>query len=281
VAQVHQRVFVSLASLFVLLGCTVVRADDSAAEKTLAENGLKIVGSLAVTETEGQIKTKLTEARRLSRQLNAAIMQQKGTMSPKERQDTINNINGQMGQLKNEMNAVGQQMNQLSRFRGRSFNSNAQQQFAQLQAYRSQLQYELNQESDFLGQLKNQTADPKAKDKIDAEVTDKREAYHQALVDLRTLADDTTQKYQDLAQSDAVKKAIESLGKGKHDKPKLGPSHDFHANVKLLEKLEKAETAAEVDPFAAKSSRRSGKAAKASRSLPAAKASSNSSGADN
>jgi hypothetical protein len=280
VSNASKRALALLASLTCLLGCAVVRADDSAAEKTLADNGLKIVGSLAVTETEGQIKTKLIEARRLSRQLNAAIMQQKGTMGPKERADTINNINDQMGQLKNEMNAVVQQMNRLSQFRGRSFNSSAQQQLMELQAYRSQLQNELNQESEFVNQLKN-PADPKAKDKVDAEVKNKREAYHDALVELRTLADETTQKYQDLAKNDEAKKAIESLGKGKRDKPKLGPSHDFHTNVKLLEKLEKAEAAAEADPFATKPARRSGKAAKALRSLPKTKSASDAPAADN
>ncbi len=228
------------------------------------------MGSLAVTETEGEFKTKLTEARRLSRQLSAAIMQQKGTMGPKERADTITNVNDQMGQLKNEMNAVGQQMNQLSRFRGRSFNSNAQQQFMQLRAYRSQLQSELDQESQFLKQLKN-PADPKAKDKVDAEVNDKRDAYREALTDLRTMADETRDKYLDLAKNAEVNKALESLGKGKRDKPKLGPSHDFQANVKLLEKLEKAAAFDDHDPFATKPGRRAGKAAKATRSLPKAK----------
>ena len=35
------------------------------------------------------------------------------------------------------------------------------------------------------------------------------------------------------------------LGKGLREKPKLGPSHDFLTNVKLLEKLEKAESGGE------------------------------------
>ena len=47
------------------------------------------------------------------------------------------------------------------------------------------------------------------------------------------------------------------LGKGKREKPKLGPSHDFLNNVKLFEKLEKAESAAAGDPFQEKPAHRS------------------------
>ena len=47
------------------------------------------------------------------------------------------------------------------------------------------------------------------------------------------------------------------LGKGLREKPKLGPSHEFLTNVKLLEKLEKAESSGETEPSAAKTGRRS------------------------
>ena len=84
-----------------------------------------------------------------------------------------------------------------------------------------------NQDSALLNQLKSQPSDPKAKDKIDAEVRDQREAYHQALLDLRKLVDSATEKYAELAKNDDVKKALAALGKGMREKPKLGPSHDF------------------------------------------------------
>ena len=123
--------------------------------------------------------------------------------------------------------------------------------------YRNQLQSQVSQESAWLNQLQSQKADPKAKDKIDAEVADRQVAYRQALSDLRALADSTTEKYAELAKDPEVKKAIEKLGQGKRDKPRLGPSHDFFNNVKTLEKLEKAESASTDDPFQEKPSKRS------------------------
>ena len=44
-------------------------------------------------------------------------------------------------------------------------NNEAAEMYAELLAYRNQLQAELNQDSYFLNQLKSQSADPKAKDK--------------------------------------------------------------------------------------------------------------------
>ncbi len=262
-SRVRRCAFTLLTSLTVLLGCAHRAPPTALAEETLKKHGLKIVGSLAVTETEAQIKSKLTEIRRLSRQWDAAVKQQKGTLSPEQRQELVTNINNQIGQLRSEMNTVVQQMNQLQRFRGRSFNSNAQQQLMELQLYRGQLQSEVNQESLFLNQLKSQPADPKAKDKIDADVRDRREAYEQALVDLRSLVDETKEKYRDLATNDDVKKALAALGKGRSDKPKLGPSHDFVTNAKALEKLEKAEAAREASESGLDATRHSGKTAKA------------------
>ena len=111
---------------------------------------------------------------------------------------------------------------------------------------------EINQDSYFLNQLKSQPADPKAKEKIDSEVRDRRDAYHQALLDLRKLVDSATEKYDELAKNDEVKKTLIALGKGQREKPKLGPSHEFLTNVKLLEKLEKAESSGETEPSPAK-----------------------------
>jgi hypothetical protein len=218
---------------------------------------LKASGSLRVLEDEADFKTKLTEAKRLYRQLSYSKLQQKGTMSPQQFQQTLQNLKNEVNQMRTLINQANQQMNALPRFRGRLSSTYAQESYNELMLYRNQLQVQVNQESAWLNQLQSQKADPKAKDKIDAEVRDRSEELHQAVTDLRTLADATTQKYEELAKDPDVKQAIEALGKGKRDKPKLGPSHDFLNNVKLLEKLEKAESAAEGDPFQEKPARRS------------------------
>ena len=212
---------------------------------------------MQVLENEAEFKSKLTDLNRLKKQLSYAIMQQSGTLSPEQFKQTVQNVKNEINQMRSEINLVGQQMSRLPRGRGgRLANNLVQEQYAELMLYRNQLQSQVSQESAWLNQLQSQKADPKAKDKIDAQVADQRVAYRQALSDLRALADSTTEKYAELAKDPEVKKAIELLGQGKRDKPRLGPSHEFLNNVKLLEKLEKAESASE-DPFQEKPAKRS------------------------
>ena len=61
------------AILTVALACLArpqVRAADGPGSAVLKKHGLKIAGSLAVVDEEAEIKTKLAEARRLSKQLS-------------------------------------------------------------------------------------------------------------------------------------------------------------------------------------------------------------------
>ena len=235
-----------------------VRASDGPAADALKKHGLKIAGTLAVVDEEAKIKSNLAEARCLSKQLNYSLIQQKGTLSPGEMQQTVKNITNEMNQLRSTINQAGQQMNAVPKWRGRFVSNDASMMYAQLNAYRNQLQMELNQDTYFLNELKSQTGDPKARERIDSEVRDRRDAYHQALIDLRTLVDSAAAKYDDLAKNEEVKKALTALGKGQREKPKLGPSHEFRANVKLLERLEKAESAgSDTETAQPKSTRRS------------------------
>jgi hypothetical protein len=265
-AQFHrQATRLLLATAVACLARAEVRAAQDADPDALKGHGLKIVGSLALADTEAPIKSKLTEARRLSQQIRSLRLKESSALGPEERQKAITSINDQMGQLRNEMTAVNQQLNQIPRMRGRLVNNYAQAQYNQLQAYRSSLQFELSQESALLNQLKSQPVDPKAKEKIESEIRDKTEQYHQSLLDLRKLVDETTQKYSELKDNKEVQKVLDRLNKSRTDKYKLGPSHDFSTNVKLLEKLEKAATDGDTETAPAKSTRRSRKTAKARR----------------
>jgi archaellum component FlaC len=237
---------IALAILVVCAFSPSGRASDEPQDDPLAKHKLKAHGSLQVLEDEAEFKTKLTEARRLLRQLNYSILQQQGTMSPQQYQKNLQGMKDELNQLRSQINLANQQMSRLPRYRGRFASSYAQEAYNELMVYRNTLQMQVNQESAWLNQLQSQKADPRAKDKIDAEVNDRREAYHQALQDLRTLADSVTQKYAELDKDAEVKDAIHALGKGKREKPKLGPSHDFLSNVKLFEKLEKAESSGDA-----------------------------------
>ena len=106
------------AFLTVALACvgrSHVSAADGTTNEVLKKHGLKIAGSLAVANEEAEIKTKLVDARRLSKQLSYSLMQQQGTMSPEDQQKTVKTLGTQINQLRSEMNAVNQQMNQVPR----------------------------------------------------------------------------------------------------------------------------------------------------------------------
>jgi uncharacterized coiled-coil DUF342 family protein len=273
-----------------------------------------MAGSLAVATEEPDIKTKLSDARRLSKQLSQSLMQQKATMSPEEMQKTVKTLGTRINELRSELNAVNQQMNQVPRTNtnagygrfgggigygnnggmgyannggmgyanngGMTFaNNNAAELYSELLAYRTQVQAELEQDSYFVNQLKSQPpADPKAKDGIDSVVRNRRDAYHEALVEIRKLVDSATAKYDEVAKNSEIKKALNILGKGQRETPKLGPSREFLNNVKLLEKLEKAEPSGETEPTHATPARRGRRSAKAKVSTKAADASGDSGG---
>jgi hypothetical protein len=256
----------ALAVVLTLVGRAPTRAGEGPEKNVLKKHGLKTQGSLWVLEAESTFKSKLSDARRQGKQLNYAVAQQQGTMSPKEQQETVKALTNQINQMRTEVNAFNQQINRLPRMRGRLMNNMVQEQYNEMVMYRNQLQSEINQESAFLNQLKSQRADPKSKEMIDAEVKDRQEAYHQSMLDLRTLVDSTQEKYAELGKNDEVKKALTAAGKGVKDKPRLGPSHDFLNSVKLFEKLEKAESG-DVTGSKSKPARRSRSGSKNRRPL--------------
>jgi hypothetical protein len=248
----------SVLTVFLALdGRAPVLAADGPENAVLKKNGLKVVGSLAVLETETEVKNKLSDLRRISRQLNYSLMQQQGTMSPEDFQKAIKGLGAEINQMKAQINALTQQMNRMPRGRRGFLNNFVADQYAELNLARIELQDQVNQEVAWLNQLKSQHADPKSKDKIDGEVRDRRDAYHQALLEYRKLADDATEKYAALAKDNDVKKAMEAVRKAMGTRIKLGPSRDFTSNLKLLEKYEKAEASGEPDETTTKPGRRS------------------------
>jgi hypothetical protein len=251
-----------LATGVALVGRALVLAADDPHDEVLAKHGLKIVGSLAVLETESEVKNKLNELRRISKQLGYTVTQQKGTMTATEQKEAVQRLTQELAQMKTQLNQVNQQMARLPRRRGMLATTYAQAQYQELLMYQNQLQAEIYQETAWLNQLKSPQADPKAREKLDSEVRDQRDAYHQGLVDLRTLVDAANEKYAELAKDAEVKKRLTALGKSRRDTLKLGPSHDFTTNVKQLEKLEKAESSADGLESQAKPARRTRKASK-------------------
>jgi signal transduction histidine kinase len=243
----------------ILLFCSAVgRAADSPAEKVLAKQGLKRVGSLYVLDAESDVKKKLEEVRQLSKQWNSARVQQAAVGTAKDHQELMQELNGQVTQIRSEIAAVNQQIARVPRFRGRFWSAYAQEQNAELNAYRNQLNLALNQQNAFLNQVRSRPPDPKLQQKLASDVESARDKYVQEARDLIKLVQSTKEKYSSLAHNDEVKKALNSIESGARAKPKLGPSHEFLALGKLVDKLEKelGEPPADVSPKASRKPRR-------------------------
>lgn len=228
-------------------------------EEVLKKNGLRPVGPVYVLEMEQDVKKKLAEVKQLSRQMKYARLQQASYGTPQDHQALIQNLANQAAQIKAEINAVNQQVSRLPRFRGRFTNVYVQEQNAELIAYRNQLNAELGQQNAMLNQVKTHPPDPKMKDKLDADARDRQDEYHKAVTDLVQLVGTAQEKYAVLAKDAGVNKALAALELKVRPSPKLGPSHEFHETVKLVDKLEKdtGDPALESKPKAIHKPRRS------------------------
>jgi hypothetical protein len=128
----------------------------------------------------------------------------------------------------------------------------------------------VNQRTTALDQLKSQPLDPKARQESDEKVRDRSEALHQALVDLRRLVDTARAKYAEIAQAPELQKAREALEHTTKTPLRLGPSREFQANVKLLDRLEQQEAGDGVDDAASTPARKPRRTPSGKRSRKAA-----------
>ena len=183
--------------------------------------------------------TKIVATRQLAREWSNAVLQQRSTLGEKEYQAAIKELTAESQQFKSELDNTNRMIAQLPRYRNRFATTLAYQQYDDLNLYKTQLQWEINQRTTFLNQLKSQKVDPKAKEKLDATVRDRSDALHQAVMDLRKLVETTEEKYKALAKDGEVKKYQDSSEHKTGIKLHLGPSRQFHLDVKILEKLEK------------------------------------------
>jgi hypothetical protein len=218
---------------------TGVRAAGESPEEVLSRSGLEQVGPLYVLKGEQDVKKKLAQVKQLSRQMRYARLQQESYGTAQDHQALIQNLTAQVAQIKADIATAGQQMNRLPRFRGRFANMYVQEEHAELMAYRNQLNAELGQQNALLNQVKSHPPDPKMKDKLAADARARQDDYQKAVTDLVQLVGTTQEKYGALAKDAEVKKALEALELKIRPSPKLGPSHEFHETVKLVDKLER------------------------------------------
>jgi hypothetical protein len=243
------------------------QAAESPQEEILKKNELKALGPIYVLETESDVKKKVSQVKLLAKQWNHARLQQQSTLSPKDHQAMIQGLTAQITQLRAELNTMNQQIIRFPRFRGRMANNYAQGEYQDLIASRNQLNFTLNQQNMQLVQVRSHPPDPKAKQKIDDEVQTKHDEYLQAVHDLSQLVTTTKDKYAALAKNDEVTKALAGLDPAIKPRPQLGPSHEFHENVKFAERVEKEATQSPAEPKA-KAAVKSKRGANSSRTAP-------------
>jgi hypothetical protein len=259
-----------------LLSTLSLRAGEPTPEGVLKKHGLRQAGSLYVLETETDVQKKATEVKRLAAQLKLALLRQAGTASAQDREDAIRNLSAEVNEYRSSINLANQQMNAIPRMTGRGYrggygNNLTNEAIAELLAYRSQLQMELSQASALLNQLRNQPFDAESRKRVDADVRDRRDSLNQAVGDLRKLIDTAEEKQAELKKNTEVQKALDALAKRAATKPKLGPSPQFLATVKLLERLEKENGDGAVASAPEKATRHPRKSARSRRSTRASR----------
>lgn len=222
-----------------------LRAGEPPSDRMLEERGLKRVGPFFVLLDEAAVHSKAEEVRGLHQDYLQSVSRQRSTLSEKQYQDTIKELTAELNQLKAQSNLVTQNINRIPRRRGYPV---YYQEFQELTYMRNQLQMQINQGTAFLNQIKSQPFDPKARLKADVDVQYKQGELQKGATELRKLIDEVHEKYTEIAKNPDVKKWLDTPEGHAAVKPKLGPSHTFKLDEKLLERIERE--SGTDDPFA-------------------------------
>lgn len=201
--------------LALLIPCTAFSADDSSAEALLKSKGLRRQGTTYVLPGEAEFSQKLGTARATYRGFTTAVMQQESLTRNLE----INR--GMIQQLTQQRIFLNQRLSQVT---------TAQE--------NNRLIGMINELTDRINLLNNASDDTGTSKEIRAQVSNRREAYIQALLDLRALTDSTAKTYDELGDDAEVTDALAALNGPSKSKVTLGPSRTYLANVRLLEKAE-------------------------------------------
>jgi clan AA aspartic protease (TIGR02281 family) len=213
-----------VASIAALGALAAPGAEPSAAEATLKEKDLKRSGQTYVLPAENEVRVKLAAAQGLYKQLSLAIAQQRAFAQG------VSDSKAMVQELMQQRMMLNQQLSQ-----------------AATAVQHNQIVGALNVLNDQINMLRQNANDPEAASKVAAQVPRQREAFIQAVIDLRQIVDEATTRYQELADDEEVKKALEALNRTAKVKVALGPSRAFLANAGLLKKVESAVLSETID----------------------------------
>ncbi|MHB1559718.1 MAG: TIGR02281 family clan AA aspartic protease [Isosphaeraceae bacterium] len=213
------------------------RQDAPSPADVLKARGLKQVGSTYVLPVEGEIQKKTSELKALHNHLlQAARHRSELERQAADGQAQVREMLARRVVLNQQMSALDQQIRALP-----PGNLQVLAQRNELVAERNQAAMAYNGLADGINLLRTSPAgDPAARDRLAAELSRRREAFIQAVLDLRQTVDAAQKSYAALAADDAVKTAIAAAGRSAKTKPRLGPSPQFASNIKLLERAEQS-----------------------------------------
>jgi len=217
--MVTSRVHFALGPLIAMVFVAVARCDDSTPEEVLKQLGVKRSQSSYILAGEATVKKKLNEARIVQQRLYGRIRKQHDLEQfTQEIREEIRQLTEEHLMLNQQFAAGGQGL--------------AVQEHNRLVAMIEAL-------SDQRRQLEARIPDASTVRQIDEQIAQHRELFIQAILSLRKLVDETNQKYVDLANDDALQKALATIQPQPKSPVKLAPSADFKNNIKQLQNFEK------------------------------------------
>jgi clan AA aspartic protease (TIGR02281 family) len=228
--------FAGLLVALGVLGSAQANAQDPQPSEVLKNLDLKkSSGSIWVVSGEAKILKDARGARNLSMQLSAAQQQQRalelGDQNPKV---LIESYRQQIEWLRQNIDAYDVQIANLGSVGGNQAGAVYRN---MLVNERNALVTQQNHLSALINNLSSQQGDfQEQKQQFYGEVARLREAYVQAVSDLRTAVEEITAKYAKLADKPEVSKALKDLSTSSRIKQKLGPSKELTAAIQWLAK---------------------------------------------
>jgi hypothetical protein len=143
-------------------------------------------------------------------------------------------LDAQRQQLQGAINGLNAQARPMFGYRGAGRWA-----AAQVNGERLQLQQQLSAINQQSAMLKQSLPSAAARKELEGRIASGRDKYAQALGEVRTAVDAAVKEYDTLAADEAVKAALDEVGRKAHVKERLGPSKEFRSLVKQLEAAEK------------------------------------------
>jgi aspartyl protease family protein len=192
-------------------------AGDDAADAVLKQKGLKRSGSAFVLPAEGEVQKLLNQARKMYQAIAATAAARAEFEGDREA------VKAEIEAMEQERVLLNQQLSQVTTAEQNNRLVGAINALeGQIDAYRRRLS-------------EAESGQGRAQNKL---LASQREAFIEAVLDLRQRVDKALAAYAELAKDEDLKKAVAAVGRTTKARLALGPSRSFTANVKSLEKIE-------------------------------------------